>query len=117
MNGVAGYVRSYTNIILSLDEQVRLLPSCTDAQKWGLLRACTAVLYTPEGEHFGIVPLEAMACCRPVIAVASGGPLETVVSGQTGFLCPPQPAAFAEAMASLAVSMTMCHFVTRPAVL
>lgn len=83
------------------------MPSCTDAQKWALLRASTAVLYTPEGEHFGIVPLEAMACCRPVVAVASGGPLETVVSGKTGYLCPPQPADFAEAMASLAVRLAV----------
>ena len=45
-----------------------------------------ALLYTPDREHFGIVPCEAMAMGCPVLAVATGGPLETVVHGSTGFL-------------------------------
>jgi glycosyltransferase involved in cell wall biosynthesis len=46
-------------------------------------------------EHFGIVPLEAMAAYRPVVALASGGPLESVVEGVTGWLTQPTAAAFA----------------------
>lgn len=90
------------------------MPSITDVQKWALLAACTAVIYTPEKEHFGIVPLEAMAYGRPVIAVNSGGPRETVVHGKTGLLCTPEPASFAEAMASLAVRS--CLFIWQQAV-
>jgi alpha-1,3/alpha-1,6-mannosyltransferase len=58
-------------------------------------------VYTPQHEHFGIVPLEAMASSRPVIAVNSGGPTESVRSGSTGFLCEPTAAAFAEAYQQL----------------
>ena len=46
----------------------------------------------------GIVPLEAMSRNTPVIAVQSGGPLETVVHGETGFLCEEVPASFMAAM-------------------
>jgi glycosyltransferase involved in cell wall biosynthesis len=43
-----------------------------------LYRGCRAVLF-PGVEDFGIVPLEAMASGRPVIALGAGGTLETVV--------------------------------------
>lgn len=65
--------------------------SFTDVQKGWLLAAASAIVYTPSNEHFGIVPIEAGAAGRPVIAVSSGGPLESVVTGRTGFLCKPEP--------------------------
>lgn len=65
------------------------LRSMSDDEKAFLLGAAGAVVYTPSNEHFGIVPLEAMGYRRPVIAVASGGPLESVQDdGVTGYLVP-----------------------------
>jgi glycosyltransferase involved in cell wall biosynthesis len=49
-------------------------------------------LLMPGEEDFGIVPVEAQACGRPVVALARGGALETVTDGATGVL-------FAEATA------------------
>ncbi|KAL8165795.1 UNVERIFIED_CONTAM: Alpha-1,3-mannosyltransferase-like protein [Gekko kuhli] len=83
---------------LNISEQVTFLRSFSDEQKVTLLSNCTCVLYTPSNEHFGIVPLEAMYMGCPVIAVNSGGPLESVVNTVTGFLCDPLPNQFAEAM-------------------
>ena len=40
----------------------------------------------PGEEDFGIVPVEAQACGRPVVALARGGALETVIDGDTGVL-------------------------------
>jgi glycosyltransferase involved in cell wall biosynthesis len=44
---------------------------------------CRALIF-PGEEDFGIVPVEAMACGRPVIAFGRGGARETVVDGETG---------------------------------
>jgi glycosyltransferase involved in cell wall biosynthesis len=44
---------------------------------------CRALIF-PGEEDFGIVPLEAMACGKPVIAYGKGGALETVVGSVTG---------------------------------
>ena len=61
------------------------------------------MLYTPENEHFGIVPVEAMYLGCVVIACNSGGPLESIDHGKTGFLLKAnQPKQWAEQMAQFA---------------
>ena len=61
-------------------------------------RAAVALL--PGEEDFGIVPLEAQACGRPVVALGRGGALETVKPGETGLLVDDLSAeAFADAIA------------------
>ena len=82
----------------NLISKVTFLRSFSDSQKLNLLNCCTSLLYTPSHEHFGIVPIEAMYMKRPVIAVNSGGPLETVQDEVTGFLCDPDAESFAVAM-------------------
>lgn len=48
-----------------------------------LYRSCRMLIF-PGEEDFGIVPLEAQACGRPVAAYGKGGALETVVDGTSG---------------------------------
>ncbi|NWI15700.1 ALG2 mannosyltransferase, partial [Crypturellus soui] len=83
---------------LNIFDQVTFLRSFSDEQKISLLSNAFCVLYTPSNEHFGIVPLEAMYMRCPVIAVNSGGPLESILNNVTGFLCDPLPTKFSEAM-------------------
>ena len=52
-------------------------------------------------EPFGLVPLEAMACETPVVAVAEGGPRETIRHGETGLLTDRNVVDFGKALQSL----------------
>ncbi len=48
-----------------------------------LYRSCSALIF-PGEEDFGIAPLEAMACGKPVLALRAGGLMETHIEGETG---------------------------------
>ncbi len=66
---------------------------------------CAADVFvtTPWYEPFGITPIEAMACGRPVIGADTGGIRYSVADGETGFLVPPRdPDALAVRLAALA---------------
>ena len=49
------------------------------------LARCKALIF-PGEEDFGMVPVEAMAAGRPVIALGRGGALDTIIDGETGLL-------------------------------
>lgn len=66
------------------------LLSVPNALKQLLLNSAKLLVYTPSNEHFGIVPLEAMLSGVPVLAANTGGPTETVVEGETGWLRDPE---------------------------
>ncbi|BCR89951.1 GDP-Man:Man(1)GlcNAc(2)-PP-dolichol alpha-1,3-mannosyltransferase [Aspergillus chevalieri] len=65
---------------------VLFLLSVPTAFRDTLLSQAKLLLYTPVNEHFGIVPVEAMHAGIPVLASNTGGPLETIVEGETGWL-------------------------------
>ncbi len=68
----------------------------------GLYGAADVFVTTPWYEPFGITPVEAMACGKPVVGAAVGGIKYTVLDGHTGFLVPPNdPAALAQRLARL----------------
>jgi len=90
-----------TAIKLGVEKHIRFCPSVSDGLRNQLLKRCVCLLYTPSNEHFGIVPLEAALAEKPVIACNSGGPLETVVDGSTGFLRPPKAAQWAAVILDL----------------
>jgi glycosyltransferase involved in cell wall biosynthesis len=80
----------------------QFLGRLSDADIRDLYRRASMVIL-PGEEDFGIVPLEAQACGRPVVALGLGGARETVVNGETGFLVDePSAAAFADAISRAA---------------
>ncbi len=66
--------------------QIEFLGAIDDAELMGLYAGAKALLYPVGDEDFGMVPVEAMGQGVPVIAHASGGPLETIIDGKTGLL-------------------------------
>jgi glycosyltransferase involved in cell wall biosynthesis len=80
--------------------QIEFLGRLSDEDVRALYRRASVVLL-PGEEDFGIVPLEAQASGRPVVALKRGGALETIVPGVTGELVDdPSARAFADAIAA-----------------
>ncbi|MBN1551299.1 glycosyltransferase [bacterium] len=55
----------------------------SDAETLKYYQNCKALVF-PGHEDFGLTPVEAQACGRPVIAFSEGGTLETVIEGISG---------------------------------
>jgi glycosyltransferase involved in cell wall biosynthesis len=70
---------------------------CTNEEIRDLYRSSIAAIL-PGEEDFGIVPLEAQACGRPVVALGRGGARETVIDGRTGVLVEPGVEALADGL-------------------
>jgi glycosyltransferase involved in cell wall biosynthesis len=72
-----------------------------DDELVSLYNKAKLVLYAPYLEPFGLVPLEAMACGTPVVAVKEGGVRESVIHNKTGVLTQRDENMFAEAVKEL----------------
>src|SRR5205085_993127 len=88
--------------IAGADPRIEFRISPTDEELRRLYAQCYALLFTPFNEDLGIVPLEAMAFGKPVIAVNRGGPCEIIEHGVNGYLETPDPEAFASRVEQLA---------------
>lgn len=66
--------------------RIEFIISPDDEMLKDLYRRAGFCLFTPLNEDWGIVPLEAMTYAKAVIANACGGPLESLVDGETGYL-------------------------------
>jgi glycosyltransferase involved in cell wall biosynthesis len=75
-----------------------------DTKMCELYQAAWAVLNTSYNEDWGISIIEGMACGKPILAVNSGGPRESIVDGETGFLCELSANDFARRMCDLATN-------------
>ncbi|MEK7543759.1 MAG: glycosyltransferase [Patescibacteria group bacterium] len=65
---------------------IEFLGSVNDEELSRLYAGAKALIFCALDEDFGMVPVEAMAHGTPVIALAQGGVVETVVDGKTGIL-------------------------------
>ena len=87
---------------LNLGQQVRFLGTIPRRDLMEHYRRAAIFCLPSRQEGFGIVFLEAMACCKPVIAARASAIPETVLDGETGILVDPNDAqGLAEALATL----------------
>lgn len=87
----------------NLRARVHFLGRVTEEEKLSLYAKSLGVLYIPFDEDYGYVTLEAMLGAKPVITCTdSGGPLEFVVEGVTGFTASPDPKSLAHVIDRLA---------------
>jgi glycosyltransferase involved in cell wall biosynthesis len=70
-----------------LRERLTYLGFRADSER--VMGAADVVVCSSQFESYGMVNVEAMACGKPVVSTNRGGPSETVVHGETGFLVEP----------------------------
>ena len=80
---VVGGGEEYDKLKNRAKDNIKFVGEVSDEEKNRILGGSKAFIF-PQEEDFGISPVEAMACGKPVIAYRSGGALETVVENKTG---------------------------------
>jgi glycosyltransferase involved in cell wall biosynthesis len=89
---VIGEGEMYQKLSKIAEGNIELRGRVTFSEVKDAMKKCKALVF-PGVEDFGIVPVEAMACGKPVIAYGKGGARDTVIDGVTGLFFHSQTAA------------------------
>lgn len=81
---IAGTGREEERLKELAGPNVKFLGKVSESEKHSLIEGCLGVINAVKDEDFGIVPVEAMAHGKPVLAHKSGGHLETITEGVSG---------------------------------
>ncbi len=91
-------------------DRVDFLGFVSDQEMIELLAGCFAMVLTPHDEDYGFTTLEAYFAAKPVVASDdSGGVLEFVRDGETGFVVSPDPGAIAARIDTLFEDRALCE--------
>lgn len=104
LGGSGGQEAQYRALIekLGVQDRVHLIGRFSEAEKYTLYARSLGVFFGPYDEDYGYITLEAMLSGKPVITCTdSGGPLEFVREGETGYVREPAPEQIAEAIERL----------------
>ncbi len=86
---------------MAKNSSIEIKTNVSEKDLISLYSRSSAVLFAAMNEDYGFIPLEGMASAKPVISVNEGGPQETILDGETGFLVN-SPSEMAERMLYLA---------------
>ncbi len=81
-----GYGEKLKRFAARSNVDLRIERAISDESLLGLYRSAKAVLCFQHNEPYGLVPLEAMACGKPVVARNSGGFADNIRNRETGLL-------------------------------
>jgi len=81
-----GYAARLERLSNAMEVPLTILRGVSDTELRNLYRGASLVLCAQHREPYGLVPLEAMACGCPVIAVNEGGFPDNVTDNVNGFL-------------------------------
>jgi glycosyltransferase involved in cell wall biosynthesis len=99
-----------------LDVKLEIMDMVDDKKLVELYNASKLVLYAPYLEPFGLVPIEAMGCGKPVIGVKEGGVRETVIDNKTGVLVQRDPQKLADAITETINNKTKLHEMSKTSI-
>ena len=89
------------DLAAKLGVKLRILSMIDDEELVLLYNKARLLVYAPYLEPFGLVPLEAMSCGTPIVAVKEGGVRESVINNKTGILTERDEDYFANAVVKL----------------
>lgn len=94
-----------------ISNRVEFLGHVEDGRLLDLYANCFALFYGPLDEDYGLVTVEAFKCQKPVLTTSdSGGVLEFVEEGTTGYIVPPdEPKQLADHIDRLHTDHVLCQ--------
>jgi glycosyltransferase involved in cell wall biosynthesis len=82
---------------LGIQKRIKFVGWVNDFTLVDLYSRCLGVIYPPQDEDYGYVTLEAFSSKKPVVTTSdSGGVLEFVEEGKSGFVASPDPESLSE---------------------
>lgn len=87
------------------NQNIEIISDVSDSKLRKLYREASVTCITANREPFGLSSIESQSCGTPVVAVAEGGCLETVIDGQTGYLSHRN---YNEFLSKVLVSISLC---------
>ncbi|MGZ7068020.1 MAG: glycosyltransferase family 4 protein [Methanobacterium sp.] len=100
-------------LAIKLSVKLRILTMIDDEELISLYNKAILVVYAPYLEPFGLVPLEAMSCGTPVVAVKEGGVRESVIHNKTGILTERDDTLFANEIVELILNTEKSEELTK----